>query len=60
LSNAVRHNNGLSPAFLEALGDAQFQAGQPAEALQNWIKAREKGSGSSLLDQKIRDKTWYE
>ncbi len=49
-----------SSAVLEHYGDVLYQLGQKEEALAFWIKAKEAGEGSDLLDKKIRDRTLYE
>jgi hypothetical protein len=37
-----------------------FKLGNVGKALEYWIKARDKGPGSALLEKKITDKMLYE
>ncbi|HYG39208.1 MAG TPA: tetratricopeptide repeat protein [Cytophagales bacterium] len=53
----------LSPtngAILEHYGDVLFKIGEKAKALENWIKAKEAGETSELINKKISEKTLYE
>lgn len=45
---------------IEHYGDVLFQLGDIKGAINNWIKAKEQGGTSDLLDKKIRDKKLYE
>ncbi|KAA3643781.1 MAG: hypothetical protein DWP98_12665 [Bacteroidetes bacterium] len=53
-------NDGASGVLLEHKGDILYKLGKVNEALEFWIKAKEKGDTSELLEKKIRDKKWYE
>lgn len=47
---------------IEHYGDVLYQLGDKEQALQQWIRAKEKGDGepSELITKKIKDKTLYE
>jgi tetratricopeptide (TPR) repeat protein len=49
-----------SPVQQEHYGDILFRLGKVEEAVQAWMRARELGSESELLDQKIRDRQLYD
>ncbi len=46
--------------YYEHKGDILYKAGDTEQALQNWISASEKGKGSDLLEQKIKQKKYIE
>jgi len=46
--------------ILEHYGDVLFQLGRVDEAVEHWIKAKESGAKSEMLDKKINDKKIYE
>lgn len=46
--------------IIEHYGDVLWQLGYTEEAYGHWIKAKEKGTGSDLLDQKIKEKKLIE
>lgn len=45
---------------IEHYGDVLYKLGNLEGALKNWLKAKEQGETSDLLDKKIRDKKLYE
>lgn len=53
----LNYNN---PVLLEHYGDTQFKLGNIEEAQNYWKKAKDAGSDSKILEQKIKDKTYYE
>ncbi|MEQ8907657.1 MAG: tetratricopeptide repeat protein [Vicingaceae bacterium] len=55
IDKALKSDGGNSPVLLEHKGDILFQLGQKKEAIEYWIKAKEKGSESGELEQKIKD-----
>ncbi len=59
LEKAVAADSG-SGVILEHYGDVLYQLGEKEKALENWIKAKEKGDTSQFLDRKIADKKLYE
>ena len=48
------------PYITEHLGDVYYKLGEEAAALLHWEKALEMGSENTVLDQKIKDKKYYE
>ena len=60
IEKAIENGAQENPVILEHLGDIYWQLGDQAKALELWIKAKEFGEGSELLDKKIKDKTLYE
>jgi tetratricopeptide (TPR) repeat protein len=48
------------PYITEHLGDVYYMLGEEAAALLHWEKALEMGSENTVLDQKIKDKKYYE
>lgn len=53
-------NNKSSAIQYEHYGDILFRLGEKAMALEQWIKAREKGIKSELLDKKIDERNYFE
>ncbi|NTW33937.1 MAG: tetratricopeptide repeat protein [Bacteroidetes bacterium] len=60
IEKAIKNGGDSNSVIVEHLGDILFKLGQPAKALENWIKAKEIGTGSDFLEKKINDKTLYE
>ncbi|MBP7180035.1 MAG: tetratricopeptide repeat protein, partial [Dysgonomonadaceae bacterium] len=55
IENAVKYSeNEPSAEILEHYGDILFKTGEPEKALEQWKKAKELGSDSKTLDEKIR------
>jgi len=50
----------LSGTILEHYGDILYKLGRKDEAIKQWIKAKELGETTDLLDKKIAEKTLYE
>jgi len=46
--------------YYEHRGDILFLSGNTEKAIQSWITASEKGEGSKLLEEKIKNKTYLE
>ena len=60
LARALQSGGDSSPVIVEHYGDVLFQLGQLEEALTAWKKAKELGSETEFIDQKIADKKLYE
>jgi tetratricopeptide (TPR) repeat protein len=60
LEKALKSGGDTSGTILEHYGDVLYQLGNTDEALQYWIKAKDIGDVSDLIDQKIKDKKLYE
>ena len=60
LARALQSGGDSSPVIVEHYGDVLFQLGQLEEALTAWEKAKELGSETEFIDQKIADKKLYE
>lgn len=57
---AVKGEESPSAEVLEHYGDVMYNLGDAGKALEYWQKAKEKGTGSTLLDKKINDKKYYQ
>lgn len=60
LSKALENKGDASAVIMEHYGDILYKLNQPDRAMEYWIKAKQKGTGSPLLDKKINDKKLYE
>lgn len=60
IGKALETSDDPSADILEHYGDVMYKLGNREKALQYWIKAKEAGNGSELLDKKIKDRTLYE
>jgi tetratricopeptide (TPR) repeat protein len=60
LEKAMESGGDASSTIVEHYGDVLFFLGKKEAALVQWIKAKELGSASSVLDKKIQNKKWYE
>jgi tetratricopeptide (TPR) repeat protein len=57
---AVQTKGEPSAEVLEHYGDVLYNLGDTSGALDYWIKAKQKGPGSELLDKKINEKKYYQ
>lgn len=57
---AVQAREGPSAEVLEHYGDVLYKLGDEAAAYGYWVKAKQKGPGSDLLDKKIKEKKYYQ
>jgi len=57
---AVQNKEEASSEVLEHYGDALYMSGDITGAIEYWLKAREKGAGSDLLEKKITEKKYYQ
>ncbi|MCH7535599.1 MAG: hypothetical protein IH948_07635, partial [Bacteroidetes bacterium] len=60
LQKALDNGGDKNAVILEHLGDAQFKQGNKNLAIATWIKAKEAGKGSDLLEEKILKKDLVE
>jgi len=60
MESAIKNGGGDNPVLLEHYGDILFMLDKKAEAKENWLKAKEKGSMSSVLNRKISELKFYE
>ena len=58
IDQALQNDDGLSSEVLEHCGDIYYHVGETAQALEFWKQAKEKGSKSTTLDQKIKQKKY--
>jgi len=56
---AIMNGGNVDPTILEHYGDILFKTDQKDSAVDYWIKAKEKGANSELLERKIKDKQLY-
>ena len=57
---AIQNKEEPSAEVLEHYGDVLYKLGKESQALEYWIKAKQKGPGSELLDKKIADKKYHQ
>ena len=57
---AILHGGSMDPTILEHYGDILFKLKEKDSAVDYWIKAKERGANSELIDRKIKDKQLYE
>jgi tetratricopeptide (TPR) repeat protein len=60
IGKALEDENGAGAVILEHYGDVLWKLGEYDEAYDYWLKAREKGKGSDLLEKKIEQKKLIE
>ncbi len=60
IGKAIANEEETSGVILEHYGDVMWQLGDTEKAYEYWLKAKEKGEGSDLLDQKIEEKKLVE
>ena len=60
IERSLLHDKDNSPVKTEHYGDILFFLGNTDAALQNWVKARTRGSKSPLLERKINEKKYFE
>jgi Tfp pilus assembly protein PilF len=60
MEKAMLHNKDKSATQAEHYGDILFNMGNADAALQNWIKAKEYGGKSAVLERKINEKKYSE
>jgi len=60
IERAIKNGAQDNPVILEHLGDIYWKLGEENKAIDLWIKAKDAGKGSDLLDKKVEDKKLYE
>ncbi|MDL2222372.1 tetratricopeptide repeat protein [Parabacteroides sp. OttesenSCG-928-N08] len=60
IEKAISNDTTNSTELIDHYGDILFMTGNQEKALEQWIKAKELGKESELLERKIKDKTYYE
>jgi tetratricopeptide (TPR) repeat protein len=60
ISKALQGKEEPSAEVLEHYGDVLYKLGDSPGALEYWLKAKQKGTGSDLLDKKINEKKYYQ
>jgi tetratricopeptide (TPR) repeat protein len=60
IENAIKNGGGSDVTVIEHHGDILFRLGQIDKAVEQWIKAKEKGGATEFIDRKISDKKIYE
>lgn len=60
LKMAMDNGGSTSAVILDHYGDALFQLGKIDEAVENWMKAKELGIDSGVIDQKISERKLIE
>ncbi|MCX6268984.1 MAG: tetratricopeptide repeat protein [Bacteroidetes bacterium] len=57
---AVQNKEEPGAEVLEHYGDVLYKLGDATGALEYWLKAKQKGTGSELLEKKINEKKYYQ
>jgi tetratricopeptide (TPR) repeat protein len=60
MEKAMLHNKDKSATQAEHYGDILFNMGNAGAALENWVKAKELGGKSTVLERKINEKKYSE
>ncbi|MFD0794578.1 tetratricopeptide repeat protein [Mucilaginibacter litoreus] len=60
MEKALLHTKGSSAVKTEHYGDILYFLGDTGAALQNWLKAKQQGGNSPLLERKINEKKYFE
>jgi len=60
IEKAVANDTTVSDVVLEHYGDILFHTGNKTQALELWIRAKQLGEGSGLLNEKIDKKDYFE
>ena len=60
LQKAYDNGGSKSAVILEHIGDVYFKLKQPEKALEYWIRAKDTGTGSEFLEQKVQQKILVE
>jgi tetratricopeptide (TPR) repeat protein len=60
MESAIRNGGEENAVLLEHYGDILYKAGKKEKALENWKKAKELGSDSQTIDQKIKEQKYIE
>ncbi|MCD4732050.1 MAG: tetratricopeptide repeat protein [Bacteroidales bacterium] len=60
IGKSIANEEEASGVLLEHYGDVKWQLGDTEKAYEYWLKAKEKGEGSELLDQKVEEKKLIE
>jgi tetratricopeptide (TPR) repeat protein len=58
METAIKNGGGENPTLLDHYGDILFMLNRVDDAIANWKKAKESGSDSEILDQKISEKRY--
>ena len=60
MESAIKNGGDENDTLLEHYGDILYKAGKVNEAVEQWEKAKDAGSGSDMLDRKIKEKKYIE
>ena len=60
MESAINNGGGENGTLLEHYGDILIKLNKTEEAVKNWIKARDLGDASELIDRKIEEKRYIE
>jgi tetratricopeptide (TPR) repeat protein len=60
VENAIKNGGESDVSVIEHYGDILFRLGQIDKAVEQWIKAREKGGATQFIEKKISEKQIYE
>ncbi len=59
IERALQNNTAKNGVYLERYGDILFLKGEKEKAIKQWIKAKEAGNGSEVLNKKINEKKYF-
>ncbi len=60
MESAIKNDEEQSATLFEHYGDILYMLEKPDEAKEYWIKAKEKGSDSKVLERKIKEQKYFE
>ncbi len=60
MESAMKYGGDENAVLLEHFGDILFKSGKVEQAIENWKKAKDLGSESNTIDQKIKEKKYIE
>ena len=60
IENAVQKDTTGSPVLVDHYGDILYMTGDKEGALKQWMRAKEMGKESEILNRKIEEKTYFE
>ena len=60
IENAVQKDTTGNPVLVDHYGDILYKSGDKEGALKQWMRAKEMGKESEILNRKIEEKTYFE
>ncbi len=60
MESALQNSGEDNPTLLEHYGDILFKLQQPDKAVEYWLKSKELGESTDILERKIRERNYFE